>query len=315
VVIPAYNARRTLAQALESVLRQTLDDWEAVIVDDGSSDDTAEIAQQFASRCARFHVVRQSNSGISAARNAGMRHLPAEYFAFLDADDLWLPDKLEKQVAAARREDADFVDCAFWTFADGGATEDCPEPLGARGLLSSDDFLLALARGCSIRPSCALLRSSLVKAIGGVDETLRAAEDTDYWMRATAQGGRRFYRMSERLCRYRLLPESHSHNFALGFWSHMEVLPRHLTPARMPATDRVKPFRLWFRNSFTLELDRGRFDQLDPMFEAYRCHDAEGWACQIMAMLRRYLPARAFWWVSRYLTIPLAWHFERWFSR
>jgi glycosyltransferase involved in cell wall biosynthesis len=94
VVIPAYNAGRFITRCLQSVNAQTLRPKEVIVVDDGSTDNTAALAGSMGAR-----VVHQKNLGVSAARNNGIRRASSEWIAFLDADDLWLPDKLERQAA------------------------------------------------------------------------------------------------------------------------------------------------------------------------------------------------------------------------
>ncbi|MGI8668594.1 MAG: glycosyltransferase family 2 protein, partial [Aridibacter sp.] len=96
VIIPAYNAEQFISQTIESVLGQTLKDFEIVVVDDGSTDETAGIAESYG---APVRCIRKTNGGVSRARNTGIEHAVGKYIAFLDADDLWEPTKLEKQVA------------------------------------------------------------------------------------------------------------------------------------------------------------------------------------------------------------------------
>jgi glycosyltransferase involved in cell wall biosynthesis len=109
-VVPACNAARTLRAAVESILLQTVGDIEVIVVDDGSEDDTAEVARAIADP--RVRLVSQANGGASAARNTGIRHARGRYVAFLDADDLWLPAKLERQLAVLRsRPDVHAVHC------------------------------------------------------------------------------------------------------------------------------------------------------------------------------------------------------------
>lgn len=98
VVMPAYNASRYVGQAIESVLKQTFTDFELLIIDDGSTDSTLEIANHYAMRDRRIKVLAQANQGVSATRNRGVRVAKGQFIAFLDADDLWLPDKLAAHI-------------------------------------------------------------------------------------------------------------------------------------------------------------------------------------------------------------------------
>ena len=102
VVMPVYNARRWLHQAIDSVRAQTHEHWELLAVDDGSSDDSPDILADFAQRDSRIRVITQPNAGVAAARNRAMADARGDYVAFLDADDWWQPDKLERQLACLR---------------------------------------------------------------------------------------------------------------------------------------------------------------------------------------------------------------------
>lgn len=105
VIIPAYNAGHKLHEALQSIRLQRLTDLEAVVVDDGSHDNTGAIAQSFVDEDPRFRLVRQPNAGVGAARNTGIRLARGRYIAPLDADDHWAPEKLEQQVDVMERSD------------------------------------------------------------------------------------------------------------------------------------------------------------------------------------------------------------------
>ena len=99
IIIPAFNAEGTIRQTLESVSAQTYRAIEVVIIDDGSSDRTTAIVEEFTANDPRFQLIRQSNAGVGVARNTGISHARGKYIAPLDADDLWMPEKVEQQVA------------------------------------------------------------------------------------------------------------------------------------------------------------------------------------------------------------------------
>ena len=103
VVIPAFNVATNIRQTLNSVLAQTHQEIEVIVVDDGSSDTTSAVVEEFVTKDARFQLIRQSNAGVGAARNTGIRKAHGKYIAPLDADDTWFPEKLEKQVACAEK--------------------------------------------------------------------------------------------------------------------------------------------------------------------------------------------------------------------
>jgi len=109
VIIPCYNAQDNLAQCIDSILGQTLEQIQIICVDDGSADATLEILQDYQARDPRVLVIRQQNAGAGAARNRGLEQATGEYLSFLDADDFFEPDMLEKAVAAAEKWQAEFV--------------------------------------------------------------------------------------------------------------------------------------------------------------------------------------------------------------
>lgn len=122
VIIPSYNARKWIRFTLESVSAQTLREIEVLVVDDGSTDGTGELAEEFAKHDSRVRVIRQVNAGVGAARNAGIRAARGRYIAPLDADDLWDPAKLQKQVACMERlgERVGMVYCDSWHLDESG---------------------------------------------------------------------------------------------------------------------------------------------------------------------------------------------------
>jgi glycosyltransferase involved in cell wall biosynthesis len=113
VIMPAYNAEKFIAASIESVLNQTFFDFELIIINDGSSDNTLDIAQQFALKDKRIIIISQENQGETAARNTGLAHAKGEYVAFLDSDDLYKETFLEKMVNRLESGDCEAVYCGF----------------------------------------------------------------------------------------------------------------------------------------------------------------------------------------------------------
>ena len=109
IIIPCYNCEKYLAKCLDSVLAQTCQDWEAIVVDDGSTDASAAVLAQYAARDSRFRVVRQENRGLSAVRNRALGMVTSEYVSFLDADDFYDAEFLADLLAEARRRGSDVV--------------------------------------------------------------------------------------------------------------------------------------------------------------------------------------------------------------
>jgi len=128
VIVPAYNAEKYLADCLESVIRQSLNSWEILIADDGSSDRTGEIADGYASKDSRIKVIHTARQGVSAARNACIDAAEGRYLAFVDADDILEPDYLKGLFDKAEESGADIVQCSFFVVAGRNKTLD-PNPV------------------------------------------------------------------------------------------------------------------------------------------------------------------------------------------
>lgn len=185
VVIPAYNAAWCVGRAIDSVLAQSFRDFELIVVDDGSTDGTATLLAAYG---AALRVVTQANGGMSSARNAGIRAATGRYIAFLDADDRWLPDKLARQVALleARPELAFCAAVASFEDPEGRCVG---EWRGASGATAGISEVFAHHGAVAGGASAVLARQALVMELGGFDETLAGAEDTDLWIRLAGRGG------------------------------------------------------------------------------------------------------------------------------
>jgi len=179
VVIPAYNQGPFVRDAVLSALEQTYHPREVIVVDDGSTDDTAV---QLAPYAERVRIIRQENSGLSAARNTGIRHSSGEWIALLDADDVWHRQKLEVQLAAVRgREDVALVGSSRASSLTNLADSPLPSPKIYELIVR--DFVLSSRTG----PSGALIRRRCLDAVGFFDESLRSVEDRDMWLRLAAR--------------------------------------------------------------------------------------------------------------------------------
>ncbi len=215
VIIPAYNHARFLGETLASVARQTLPDWECIVVDDGSTDATRDLVAEWVRTDQRFRYVHQDNRGLSAARNRGRELARAPLLQLLDADDLLAAEKLETQ-AGILDADAE-IDVAFSNYRPFDSdTGELGEPFWP-DMLSDDpleDFLFRWERGLCIPIHTALFRSALWADRPIFDERLRAKEDWVMWIELALRGARfdfldrdlAFYRMHAQNM-FRALPQ------------------------------------------------------------------------------------------------------------
>jgi len=227
VVIPAYNAASHLGPTLRSVLAQTRPADEVIVVDDGSSDDTAGVARSFGG----VRYLRQDNAGVSAARNRGVDAATADWVAFLDSDDLFAPRKLELQEPAlgpgvvAASTGAALVDSGLHPLAI--RRPELPDP--------PDELLTRLFTEGNLvgSPSSVLARREVLTDLGGFDERLSFTADWDLWIRLARAG--RFACVDEPLIAYRLHEESMSSDPDLVETDSISMLERALDDPSNPS--------------------------------------------------------------------------------
>ena len=204
VIMPAYRVAAYIREAIESVIAQSYSDWELIVVDDGSPDESGAIAASYAAGDKRIRVARQANSGLSSARNHGIRLARGEFIAILDSDDMWQPSFLAAQVAVLQHHpEVDIITGNAWNLGsgrDGTLWHPCPDP-------RPHPNLLEILRDEEAVFIMSVVRRRVFDAIGGFDETLRSNEDYHFWLRA-ALAGFRFMRNDRPLAYYRRRPDS-----------------------------------------------------------------------------------------------------------
>jgi glycosyltransferase involved in cell wall biosynthesis len=206
VIIPAYNASRTVGTAVDSVLAQSFVDFELLVIDDGSQDGTAEVVQ--ARDDPRVNCIRTENGGVSVARNRGLDLATGSYVAFLDADDVWEPTKLEQQ-HRAMSERPEVGLC----FASTHHVDDDLQPTGLHPAPQRSDYTEALLLEGNIiagSASSAMARTSLIDQAGRFDPRLSLCADWDMWLRVSVLT--RVLPLSEALVLYRSVPGTMSSN-------------------------------------------------------------------------------------------------------
>ncbi len=188
VVVPCFNAKRYLADTLESIRAQSFPDFECIIVDDASSDGSLAIAQSFANADPRFRIIQhKANAMLSAARNSGIRAARGEYICFLDSDDTMLETSLEERIKVARAEDFPLmagVACASVNITEGEKERPSPKQVGRR---ESINFVTSKGN-CPFTANQPMIKASVLRQMGGFDEALPLAEDYDLWLRIMRHG-------------------------------------------------------------------------------------------------------------------------------
>jgi glycosyltransferase involved in cell wall biosynthesis len=177
VIVPTFNRAEKVARAVSSVIGQTFVDFEIIVVDDGSQDNTERTVARFGKRLT--YIAHTSNLGVSAARNTGIKKSTSPLIAFLDSDDYWLPEKLAIQVDFFKNN-PEAVACQTEEFWIRNGRRVNPKK---KHLKPSGDIFEPSLKLCLVSPSAVMLKRTLLEEVGLFDETLPACEDYDLWLR------------------------------------------------------------------------------------------------------------------------------------
>jgi glycosyltransferase involved in cell wall biosynthesis len=225
VIIPAFNAAKYLPAALESVFSQTFDDWQILLVDDGSTDNTADVVAPFLDRFgSKIRFIRQSNRGLPAARNTAIRASTAEFLALLDADDLWLPCRLSESLKALAERPQAGLAYGLITYIDsegrlGGTFEG--NRRNAQGRIAPYIYMRQVELPC---PTITF-RRRCIDVVGIFDEAMRATEDRDLWLRIALRYEVAF--VPKVLAYYRVSPNSMSADSQRMLKAQLRFIRKH----------------------------------------------------------------------------------------
>lgn len=234
VIIPCYNAAQYVGDALDSVIAQTYPHWEAIVVNDGSTDSSADVVRSYMATDPRIRLINQVNRGLGAARNAGIAEAQGEWFLFLDADDTIAANMLFRATDDAIANGAQIV-VTGWT-----AWYPSLEIHHDQGAPAYGGFVERLYHQNQMPVHAALVHRSVMERAGTFDEELRHVHDWDLWIRA-ARAGCRFSVLPECLAVYRMLPASLSRRPLSFYEAGLEVLRRaHSADPRLSVGGRAE---------------------------------------------------------------------------
>lgn len=182
VVIPVYNGEKTIQETIRSVLSQTFPDFELIVINDGSQDKTLEVVSTI--RDPRLKIFSYPNAGVAASRNRGFLHSSGQFIAFLDADDLWTPDKLEAQLKALQEDPGAGVAYSWSNFI---SESNQVLQAGRRLTWSGNVHSKILVINFLEHGSNPLIRREALETVGGFEESLPPADDWDMWIRLAAK--------------------------------------------------------------------------------------------------------------------------------
>ena len=201
IITPCYNGEKFISETIESVLNQTYSDWEMIIIDDGSKDSSASIIEVYSNKDKRIKLLRQSNAGSASARNNGIRHANGQYIALLDADDLWSPLFLKKQIDFMTEKKAVCVYSSYSCIDEN--SQEIFHPVYAKSIITEKDMLTRNYIGCLT----GLYDTSRHGKIYLKEELKSIRDDYAYWLDIVKLEGKA-YGNKEILAKYRIVSTS-----------------------------------------------------------------------------------------------------------
>lgn len=255
VVIPAYNAEPFLDETLGSVLSQTYENWECIIVNDGSTDSTESVAKKWCEKDSRFRLTNKENGGLSSARNWGIKESKAEYIAFLDADDILTPDSLEVRINTLLKENVDLVYSNAYRINYREYTKQLLRCIHIGRVKDISIFLeINQATPCTV-----LCRKKIIEDIGGFTWD-KKAEDLYCWLNLLLSNNS-FYGIESPLAYYRILDHSMSasdRNCTKEIIAIIEDLKLMLINSKVNYS---KYLKLWVRRYILLKNEQGKIEK------------------------------------------------------
>lgn len=311
IIVPIYNTEQYLAETIESVLAQTYSNWELVLMDDGSTDGTAYICEHYCKQDARITYHYKTNGGQASARNEGIRIALGEWIAFLDADDLWLPKKLENQLKEFTEKQPDFLyGLGYFYYPE--KEEKLVAYDWVTGEISGKAFFQILYTSCTVNTNTVLVKKTLFDTVGyfNEDELLRGTEDWDLWLRI-AKGVERVYGSPNRDVYYRIHAQGIHLQQARMLKGKAAIYAKYDSDPSIQRLTKLRQYRYVYRELLNRLWEEKRIQELKKEFEQFAQKDRFGFGTLKQRLLIKWLAPSVFMWVSQKVIYRVAYRLER----
>jgi glycosyltransferase involved in cell wall biosynthesis len=236
IIMPAYNAESTIYDSIESVIKQSYEKWELIIINDGSTDDTIKVVSQF--KDSRIKLISQENKGVAEARNTGIRFSNGDFIAFLDSDDIWDEKKLEIQINYLTVNDIDLLHTDFFYFSTNITDRKYKKYIEPYNFDLSDHEKLLI--NDVIVASSVIIRKNTINSVGYFDSSFYGVEDWDYWIRLSKD--HKIGKIDNPLTYYRENMKGISKNFERQLNQELLIRKKHLT---ILVSNKVRKLSKW----------------------------------------------------------------------
>ena len=313
--MPAYNAEKYVADSIRSVLAQEYSDWELVVVDDGSTDNTASVVQEFAKLDGRIKYIHQENGRLGKARNTGIRNASGSLIAFLDSDDLWLESKLAAQTKTMAENDADVIFSDCYVFSGQNSADESRTFASLPGKFSGPDALEALIQQNRIPVLTVLLKKSLFDRAGLFEEgkAYHGCEDYDLWLKL-AEAGCVFYGMPDVLARYRRHETAMTAIQSNLYKPMLLIVKRHIDQSRLNEAEKKRRLTGLYRELIAALIDEGKISEAKHFVQELYSWNKNSIVTRLQKLLISIWP-RQYNFISRECLYRTEWHLQNSFGR
>ena len=311
VIMPAYNTEKFIGESIQSVIDQTYANWELLVVDDGSTDKTADIIRAFAAQDSRVKYLSQHNGGPGKARNTAIAESNGTLIAFLDADDLWLPEKLERQLQALEATNADVIYSNGLIIYEPGAIPGRTDFSIVAGTTEGRKMLDILLLQNRIPVQSVMVRKEACRNAGQFDESseVRGCEDYELWLRLAVHGAL-FHGISENLIKYRRHPAAITHHDTGWLKPALRVVSHHINAGTLDEKTKRNRLRRLYRDVIAALLEEGKRAEAKEFLREFSTWDKSGIVTSLQKLLMKVSPG-SFNTISRECLYRAEWHLQK----
>jgi teichuronic acid biosynthesis glycosyltransferase TuaG len=311
IITPVFNSQSFLKETIKSVINQTYENWELLLIDDGSTDNSFVICKNFATADKRIKVYSKANGGQGSARNYGIRKAKGEWIALLDADDIWSPEKLNKQIECQESEKGvDLIYSSGYIFTDSVVNKQAYLKWKT-GKSHGISFAKELFIQSRIINSSVIVRTELFKRFQ-FDENpiIKGTEDWDLWLRLALDGAA-FFGIGEKLIYYREHNEGIHLDKVKMYLGKEQLYLKYLNHPNIPKLLVKRQMRYVFRELMNHLHEEGKAEAVKAAFNRFKTHDKWGWGTLKQSVLIKLFSLNSFMWWSNKIVYRIAYRLEK----
>lgn len=311
IIVPVYNVEKFITETIESVLKQTFSNWELMLIDDGSTDNSGEICKQYTLKDDRIKYIYKTNSGQAAARNLGIKNATGNYITFLDSDDLYSEDKLAQHFIDLKENPADFYYGAGFLLFESRIENKIETYDWFYGHFSGDEFFKILYHSSSVNINTVLVKKELFETVGLFDESeeFRGTEDWDLWIRIALKVNTIYGNPAPKV--YYRIHDNGIHfqraNMQIGKW---KIYEKHEANKLIHPLVRKREYRYNFRQMMNSLLLENRANEIKEVLKIYFTKDPYSFVSLKQKLLINILPIKALMWISNNILYRIGYRIE-----